>query len=163
MVACWIPLFSTGEPIENVECRTCRSAYHAANFDRAPTDAAAFRDHLGAAVLAVTLTIASVDGNVDASEIERVRGVVLRITPSSSCASTGSAASSRVTATSTASGSSTSSIRSMGTVTAEGASPSMHRPLDRPGHEAAHVVQTDGDSFRLKEATAGKGVIHRAH
>jgi len=31
--------------------------------------------------------------------------------------------------------------------------------VDRLLHHA-HVVQTDGDSFRLKEATAGKGVIH---
>jgi DNA replication protein DnaC len=34
--------------------------------------------------------------------------------------------------------------------------------VDRLLHHA-HVVQTDGDSFRLKEATAGKGVIHLAH
>jgi DNA replication protein DnaC len=34
--------------------------------------------------------------------------------------------------------------------------------VDRLLHHA-HVVQTDGDSFRLKEATAGKGVITLAH
>jgi len=34
--------------------------------------------------------------------------------------------------------------------------------VDRLLHHA-HVVQTDGDSFRLKEATAGTGVIHLAH
>ena len=30
--------------------------------------------------------------------------------------------------------------------------------VDRMLHHA-HVIQVDGDSFRLKEATAGKGVI----
>ena len=34
--------------------------------------------------------------------------------------------------------------------------------VDRLLHHA-HVVQTDGDSFRLKEATAGEGVMHLAH
>jgi tellurite resistance protein len=76
----WIPLFSTGEPVEYVECRSCGSAYDPAILDRVPTDAGAFRDHLGAAVLAVTLAIASADGNVDASEIELIRDVVSRIT-----------------------------------------------------------------------------------
>jgi tellurite resistance protein/rubredoxin len=76
----WIPLFSTGEPVTYVECRSCGSTYDPAILDRAPTDAGAFRDHLGAAVLAATLAVASADGNVDANEIELIQDVVSRIT-----------------------------------------------------------------------------------
>jgi len=34
--------------------------------------------------------------------------------------------------------------------------------VDRQPHHA-RVVQADGDTFRLKGAAAGQGVIHRAH
>ena len=76
----WIPLFATGQAVEYVECRSCGSAYDPAILDRPPVDEDAFRDHLGAAVLATTIAVAAADGNVDAAEIEVVRGIVARIT-----------------------------------------------------------------------------------
>jgi hypothetical protein len=54
--------------------------------------------------------------------------------------------------------------RSAATSTPATSTPSCPRPSLPPPWTGclhhAHVIQVDGDSFRLKEATAGKGVIH---